>query len=138
LGARHLRRGRLFEDLLPALKALGPVAILDGVWGPERDAILGRSRTVVDIHRVPGNFTGLRFLTAFAAGAVLVTEPLDDPYPFVAGRDHIEAPADRLVDEVAALLDDEPARRTMAAVAQERLRGELSMRAILERVLGVV
>ena len=102
LDARHLRRGRVFEAILPALESLGRVAVLDGVWGLERDALLRRTRVLLDIHRIPGNFAGLRFLTAFASGAVLVTEPLDDPHPFVSGRDHIEAPTGRLVDEVAA------------------------------------
>lgn len=136
IGAHHLRRGRLFESIRPALESLGRVVTLEGVWGPERDAVLRRTRILLDIHRIPGNFTGLRFLTAFAAGAVLVTEPFDDAYPFVSGHDHIEAPFGRIVDEVAALLDDEPARRMMASTAQDRLRDELSMSASLERVLG--
>jgi hypothetical protein len=138
LGARYLRRGRVFEGILPALESFGRVTVLDGIWGPERDALLRRSRVLLDIHRIPGNFAGLRFLTAFASGAVLVTEPLNDPYPFVSGRDHVETSTARLVDGVAALLDHEPTRRTMAATAQDRLREELSMGAMLQRVLGGV
>lgn len=138
LNARHLRRGRVFEAILPALESLGRVAVLDGVWGLERDALLRRSKVILDIHRIPGNFAGLRFLTAFASGAVLITEPLNDPHPFVSGRDHVEAPTGRLVDEVAVLLAQEPARRTIAAEAQDRLRDELTMPLMLQRVLGTV
>jgi hypothetical protein len=75
-------------------------------------------------------------LTAFAAGAVLITEPIDDPHPFVPGLDHVEAPIDRLVDEVASLLADEPVRLAIAEAAQDRIRDEFSMGAMLQRVLA--
>jgi hypothetical protein len=133
---RRFRRGRLLADLERTLAAIGPLQRLDGVWGAERDAILARTRVIVDIHRIPGNFTGLRFLTAIAAGAVLVTEPLDDPHPFVPGVDHIAVRIDDLPAAVAALVADEPKRLQIAASGQLRLVGDLSMRASLERVLA--
>lgn len=136
LGSTRLRRGRVLAKLAPALATVGEVVHLQGVWGSARDAMLRRTRVVLDIHRVPGNFTGLRFLPAFAAGAVLVTEPLDDPFPFEPGGDHVEAPLDRIVGATAALLGDEPGRVTLARRAQARLVGDLSMRSSLGRVLA--
>jgi hypothetical protein len=136
LGEPWRRRGRVLAAIAPALEALGAVVHLEGVWGAERDAILRRTRVVLDIHRVPGNFTSLRFLTTMAAGAVLVTEPVDDPHPFVPGVDHIEAPAEEMVGVVGAVLADEPGRRAIAEAGQARLTGELSMRTALERLLA--
>jgi hypothetical protein len=133
---RRLRRGRVMSQVAPAVAAHGAVVRLDGVWGAERDAVLRRTRVVLDVQRVPGNFTGLRFLTAFAAGAVLVTEPLDDPYPFVPGMDHLEAATADLAATVAAVLADEPRRREIAWAGQARLTSDLSMRMSLERVLA--
>ncbi len=133
---RRLRRGRVLTAMAPDLEALGPVVRLEGVWGTDRDAILRRARVVLDIQRVPGNFTGLRFLTAMAAGAVMVTEPLDDPHPFIPGVDHIEAPTDKIVAAVATLLADEKNRRAIAEAGQARLTADLSMRVALERVLA--
>lgn len=133
---RRLRRGRVLAAIEPTLKGLGTVRRLDGVWGSERDAILRRTRVVLDIQRVPGNFTGLRILTTLAAGAVLVTEPLDDPYPFVPGADHIEAPLNEIVAAVGAVLADEERRCAIAEAGQFRLSGDLSMRTALEQVLA--
>ena len=133
---RRLRRGRVLAAIGPDLESLGTVVRLDGVWGRERDAVLRRTRVVVDVQRVPGNFTGLRFLIAMAAGAVVVSEPLDDPYPFVPGRDHIEAPAGQIAGAVAAVLADEAYRRAIAESGQALLGGDLSMRTSLERVLA--
>lgn len=133
---RRLRRGRVLSAIAPELDSLGTVVRLDGVWGADRDAVMRRARVVVDIQRVPGNFTGIRFLIAMAAGAVIVAEPLDDPHPFVPGRDHIEAPAGEIADTVAAILADEAHRRAIAENGQALLAGDLSMRASLERVLA--
>jgi hypothetical protein len=135
-GEPRLRRGRVLGAITPALEAMGSLVRLDGVWGPERDAVLQRARVVLDIQRVPGNFTGLRFLTAMAAGAVLVTEPLDDPHPFVPGVDHVEARANEIPGAIAAVLADEPVRVAIAEAGQARLIGDLSMRTALERVLA--
>ncbi len=136
IAERRLRRGRLLASLEPAVRDLGPLIHLEGVWGPERDALLARTRVVLDVHRIPGNFTGLRFLTTLAAGAVLVTEPLDDPHPFVAGEDHVAAPIARMPRAIAALLADESRRVAIAGAGQRRLTADLSMRTSLERVLA--
>jgi hypothetical protein len=136
LHATRLRRGRILARLRPGLERLGQVVEIDGRWGGERDAILRRARVVLDIQRVPGNFTGLRWLLASAAGTVYVVEPMDDPAPFRAGVDHVEAPTESLVDEVARLLSDEPRRRSIATESQVLLRGDLAMHRSLERVLA--
>jgi hypothetical protein len=129
------RRGRILARLRPALQRLGPVIEIEGRWGDDRDAMLRRARVVLDIQRVPGNFTGLRWLLAAAAGAVYVVEPMDDPAPFRVGVDHIEAPTESLIDEVARLLEDEPRRRSIASQSQAMLLGELAMHRSLARVL---
>ena len=136
LRMRSSRRARILARLLPAIERLGPVVLADGVWGTERDAILRRTRIVLDVQNAAGNFGGLRFLTALAAGAVLVTDTVDDPFPFEPGIDHVEAPVDGLAAAIAALLDDEPRRLAMVAAGQARLVGDLAMRCSLERVLA--
>jgi hypothetical protein len=135
LQRRSGRRAKILARLVPAIERLGPVVLLDGVWGRERDTVLQRTRIVVDVQNAAGNFGGLRFLTTLAAGAVLVTDTIDDPYPFRPGIDHVEAPVDGIVAAIADLLDDEPRRLALAEAGQARLRGELAMRCSLERVL---
>jgi hypothetical protein len=136
LRMRSSRRARVLAQLVPEIERLGPVVLADGVWGDDRDALLRRTRIVLDVQNAAGNFGGLRFLTALAAGAVLVTDTVDDPFPFEPGVDHVEAPVDGIVAAIAALLDDEPRRRAMAEAGQARLHDDLSMRCSLERVLA--
>jgi hypothetical protein len=105
-------------------------------WGADRDALLRRSRILLDVHRIPGNFIGLRILLAAAAGAVLVTEPLDDPWPFEPGRHYVEAALADLTPAIEALLADEPRRRRIVDAAQALITGPLSMASSLRAVLA--
>jgi hypothetical protein len=135
LNQTRLRRGRILARLRPELQGFGEIVEIDGRWGEERDAILRRARVVLDIQRVPGNFTGLRWLLAAAAGCVYVGEPMDDPAPFRVGRDLVQAPIETVIPAIARLLGDEPSRRSIAIEAQALLSGELAMRHCLGRVL---
>jgi hypothetical protein len=127
--ARGLRR---------CAKRLGPsrLGVTRAAWGPERDALLRRSRVLLDVHRIPGNFIGLRILFASAAGADLVTEPMDDPWPFEPGTHHVEAALDDLPAALDALLGEEARRRRIVDAAQALLIGPLSMATSLQRVLA--
>jgi hypothetical protein len=115
--------------------AASSAVIVRGVWGSERNAVLRRARVVVNAQRQPGSFIGFRLVLALAAGAVVVGEPMTDPYPFIPGVHLVEAPREALLEEARALVADEPRRRRMALAGQELLAGELSMTRCLARVL---
>src|SRR4051794_16144715 len=84
LGSRagHTRRAAAV-DRLRANGALHGLRVEEASWGAERDALLRQTRVMLDVHRVPGNFVGLRLLLSLAAGVALVSEPMTDPWPFV-------------------------------------------------------
>lgn len=129
---------RRARGLRACLHRLGPsnLRVAASLWGEERNAVLARTRILLDVHRVPGNFIGLRVLLAAAAGAVLVTEPMDDPWPFEPGRHFVDAPLADLPDAVRDLLADELRRREIVVATQELMAGPLSMRASLQAVLA--
>jgi hypothetical protein len=136
LGSRatHTRRARELGDLRRTREGRH-LHIADGVWGHDRAALLRRTRVVVDIHRIPGNFVGMRLLLAIAAGAVVVTEPMTDPFPFVPGVHHLEATLEDLLPVAAELAGDDRRRADMVEAGQALLRGDLAMRVSLGRVL---
>jgi hypothetical protein len=115
--------------------AASRLVVAPETWGPNRDALLRRSRILLNVHRVPGNFIGLRVILAAAAGAVLVTEPMDDPSPFRPGTHYVEAPLELLAEAAERLLADEPRRRRIVEAGQALLTGPLSMASSLRSVL---
>jgi hypothetical protein len=136
LGSRagHTRRAAAV-DRLRANGAAHGLRVEEASWGPERDALLRRTRVMLDVHRVPGNFVGLRLLLSLAAGVALVSEPMTDPWPFVPGVHFVEAQLEGLLDAGLALIDDEARRRAIVLAGQALIRDDLSMAASLRRVL---
>ena len=137
LGSRagHTRRAGTLDALRQSASATD-LRVVEGAWGGERARLLRRTRVVVDVHRIPGNFVGLRLLLSLAAGAAIVTEPMTDPWPFVPGVHHVEAPAADLLAVAADLAADEPRRRRLVDAGQALLRDELTMGASLLTVLA--
>ena len=107
----------------------------DGSWGAPRNELLRRSKIVLNVSRSPGNFVGWRLLLALAAGAVVVSEPMTDPYPFAPGIHYVEAPLDGLLAAARDLEADEPRRRRIASAGQALLEGELAMSRCLSRAI---
>ena len=141
LGSRgtHTRRAREVGGLLAghAGRAGCDLQIVEGVWGVEREALLRRTRVLVDVHRVRGNFVGLRLVLALAAGVVVVTEPMTDPFPFVPGVHYIEASTPELLGVASDLAADATRRAVIVEAGHDLLRGELAMRESLRRVLDI-
>lgn len=131
------QRARWLEQFKTQIGGRANVVVVDGgLYGAERHALLARTRIVVDIHRVPFNSTGLRFLLVTAGGAALVNEETFDDWLPRPEEHVVEAPRDELAGAVLSLLADEDRRRRLANASQELLRTELSMGACLERVLA--
>ena len=129
------RRASVIRALRHALEPHVPLMLVGGdLYGEARARLLRRTRVVLDVHRVPGAFTGVRFVMAAAAGAVLVTEPFEGPTPLVPGVHHVEAPAGRLADAVRSVLASETLARTVAEAAQSLLRTDLAMANCLGRL----
>jgi hypothetical protein len=133
------RRARITAATLLRLPpTIRTLVIEDGLWGTDRAALLQRARVVLNIHRVPGNSTGIRSVLAAAAGALVVSEPTDDSRPFVAGVHYVEAEADSLADAVMAQLRDDKGRIAMALAAQHFVLEEVTMRHSIERLIAAV
>jgi hypothetical protein len=137
LGTRagHTRRARIVDGLLRSTGG-STIRVVDSAWGADRDELLRRTQVVVDVHRIAGNFIGLRLLVTAAAGAVLVTEPMHDPRPFVPGIHHVETPVESMLEVAQALASDEGRRAAIVSASQRLLSRDLEMRTSLEQVLG--
>ena len=111
--------------------------VIDGAWGAERNDLLRRSRIVLNVARMQGEFVGIRLVLALAAGAVVVSEPMTDPFPFVAGEHFVEAPLEDLLEAARELEADEGRRRRIAEAGQTLIATELSTARCLSRALGL-
>lgn len=129
LGALVPRRRRL----LRRLEATGVRVHRAGgwsdpnTWGEARTRLLNRTKIFLNLARHPGELPGLRFILGMACRALVVSEPVYAPGPYVPGRHLVTASLDALPDAIRHALAHEDERRAIADAGHELVTRELTM-----------
>jgi hypothetical protein len=135
-----LRRRRLIRQLkargVPLLVAgaYGPA----GVWGEERTELVNRTKILVDLPRLPGMLTGIRMAIGMSNGALVVSEPLYAPAPFVPGTHFVSTPLEEMPATIRYYLEHEDERRQIAAAGQRLVTEEITMRRSVGQLLELL
>lgn len=138
LGEHRLRRR---QRVLRRLRREGLDVLVLGdysdpeLWGEARTELLNRTKIMLHIPRLEGHCSDIRMNVSMATGALLVSEPLCLPDPFVPGVHHVEAPLDELPGVIRRYLADEEARRRIAERAHGFLTRELTLGRSFTRLL---
>jgi len=106
-------------------------------WNEDRTRLLNRTKILLSLQRHPGEFTGMRMLLGMSNGAMVLSEPIDLPDPYVPGLHYIEAPAEQMPAVIRHCLEH-PEERERIAAEGNRLMKELTMRASVERILELI
>jgi hypothetical protein len=133
------RRRRLLRRLHRAgldVQAVGAWAN-PAFWGEERARLLNRTRILLNLGRFPGQLSGHRFVLGMGAGALVVSEPVYRPEPFVAGAHYVSAEVDALPEVVHRLLADEEERAAIAERGRRFTCGELTMERSLAEIAAL-
>lgn len=134
------RRKRAFRRL----RASGVDLVAQGswkdpqYWGEGRTQLLNRAKIMLNISRQPGQFSGRRLIFAAANGALVVSEPMYKPEPWVAGEHYVSATLEEMPAAVAHYLEHEDERRRIAARAHELVTTELSHDRSVRRILELL
>ena len=136
------RRGRIVQALRVELEkegvTLNTMSDFDpaGLWGEARNVLLRRTKIYLSIYRHSLDFSGTRFCLGMGNGALVVSEPVADPFPFVPGRHFIEAPVPDLSRVILTYLQDDAAREKVCRQAREFLTRDYTMQASAERIVA--
>jgi hypothetical protein len=104
-------------------------------WGDSRNELLNRTKILLNISRHPGLQNDVRLILGMATGALVISEPIYLPDPYVPGKHYVEAPLDELAATLQRYLADEQARREITAAGHAFVTQELTMRNSLARLL---
>lgn len=105
-------------------------------FGDDKYRLLARSRMLLNIHRDdirPGYYEWARMVEAMANGCCIVTEPVADCDPFVAGEHFVAT--DDLAAVLAELLDDDSRCREIGEAARNAVLNEFPLASALEPLL---
>jgi len=129
---RDSRRKRILEQLKENFSFF-PKS--DNVWGDEKKLALGSSKISLNLH-VDNSliFESPRFFDSIANGALVVSEPILDSYPFKDGRDYISVMIDNMVSKISYLLQNESILLNITQNAENRI-SEITATRLVDRVL---
>ncbi len=108
------------------------------LWGEERTQFLNRTKIVVHLQRYPGKLASKRFILAMANGAMIVSEPVYRPDPFVEGEHFVSAPIEKMSETIRRYLDNVAERDRMTASAHRLVTQDLTWRQTMEDIVAAI
>jgi hypothetical protein len=134
----RVKRGRagVLDRLVNTLEERGVrVSVNEGpCFGEERNRFLNRAKISVNILNDVWELSRTRLLLSMACGVLVVSEPVGNPSPFLAGEHLVFAPADEMPDLIAHFLSAEDQRLAIVRRATKFISEELTMHAVLSEM----
>jgi hypothetical protein len=136
LRVRRRRRilRRLMNEGVP-VRALGSYSDAR-YWGESRNALLNRTRILLNLPRHPGLLADMRLILGMATGAMVLSEPVHLPDPYVPGTHYVETPLDQMAEVAARYLADEDARSAIADAGHAFVTRELTLKNCFAELLA--
>lgn len=141
LGALDVpRRRRIFSRLREKSVDLTAVGSWHSpaYWGANRSRLLRRARTLLNVARSAGQVSADRLLLGMTHEALVVSEPLYRPDPFVPGEHYVEARIDEIPDVLRYYRENPGERTRIVDRAHRFVNEELHMQAMLGQLLALL
>jgi Glycosyl transferases group 1 len=138
LGDQHARRRkRIIQRLAQegvAVQALGNYGD-PRYWGDSRTELLNRTKVLLNLSRHPGLQNDVRLMIGMATGALVVSEPIYYPDPYVPGTHYVDVPIEEMAGTIKRYLHDVQERQKITAAAHAFVTEELTMKKMFARLL---
>ena len=107
-------------------------------WGDNRTVLLNRAKILVNMARTPAEFSGYRLSLGMVNKALVVSEPIYRPEPFVPGKHFVMVPTTEMAACISHYLNAEDERRAITETASRFVHEEASLQRSTERMLGLM
>jgi hypothetical protein len=133
------RRAQKLERLSKRLKENGIALarMTEGCYGKKRCEWLNRIRILVHLHNCSWDPAWIRFLMAARCGTLVVSEPMYDEHPMIAGVHYVEAALDEMPEVIGKLLDDPAITRQVTSAAADLCQHELTLLRATEKLIDI-
>jgi spore maturation protein CgeB len=105
--------------------------------GRERTELLNRARISLNMVSYPWDFPGARFLLSIGCGALVVSEPLENPGPYRAGEHFVQAEVADLPKIIAYYVAHEAEREALTRSAFRFVTCELTLKSSMAHIMEV-
>ena len=133
---RKGRRAALLESLGERLKEKGIplIQVEKGFYGEQRCEWLNRTRILVNLYNYSWSSAWIRFLMAANCRTLVVSEPMIDEHPMIAGVHYVAATLDEMPEVICKLLDDPAKIDRITSAAYVLCRNELTLLHAVEKL----
>ena len=131
------RRRRLLKQLRRAgvdVRAEGKWDA-SGTWGEYRTNLLNRTKILLNLQRHPGELAGMRMILGMSNGALVISEPIDHPDPYIPGKHFIEAPVGQMPAVIRHYLECADEREQITREAHRLVVDKLTMQVSVNHIL---
>ena len=96
-------------------------------WGESRTHLINRAKIFLNIQRHAGQFSGYRMMLGMGNGAMVLSEPVHDPFPYEPGVHYISCTLHDMPVTILKYLADDVARNKIAESGFGLATGSLTM-----------
>lgn len=134
------RRNRLLQSLKnEGIKLTEAGSWTDpAFWGENRTRLLNRTKILINLSRTPADFSGVRLCLGMANKALVVSETIYRPEPFVPGKHFIMVPTDQMAATIRHYLDAEDDRITITETASRFVQEEATLQKSTELIVSLM
>jgi hypothetical protein len=141
LGALNVPRRRKLVAELRAngvrVQAMGSWHASD-TWGESRTRLLNRTRLLLNLQRFPGELSGQRMLLGMANKALVISEPIYLPGPYVPGTHWVSASRDNMPATIAHYLARDDERQRIVEAGHDLATNRLTLERSVGQILTLV
>lgn len=133
------RRNRILKRL--ERRGVRLIAVGDwhnpGYWGEKRVELLNRAKILLNFPRTAGEYSGLRILLGLANKALVISEPIYDPAPYVPGKHFVMAPVEEIPGLVHYYLSHAEERARIVEEGHRFALTEATLERSVHRILEI-
>ena len=107
-------------------------------WGENRTRLLNRTKIFLNIQRYPGDLSGARLILGMANKALVISEPMYNPAPYVSGKHYVSATVEEMPAIINYYLAHDDERERIVNEGYRLVTQEVTMARSVSRILELI
>jgi hypothetical protein len=107
-------------------------------WGENRIRLLNRTKILLNISRHPGNLADSRLILGMANKALVISEPMYNPAPYVPGKHYVSVTVEEMPETIRYYLAHDDERERIVNEGHWLVTQQVTMAQSVSRILELI